>query len=218
MKAGVPEIFFNSEVALGSYILICKDPNDGIGYIVHGIKENANNPQKKFDEIIKRNPVIKNILKDADIIKEIYGTLYVNNSLSNDLIFNNTINVGDSALLMDPLLHYGVRAAIISGYEAGKNVGDYIINGNEMALKNYEAKINDIFFLELKDRLRYRKIFDRLTDTDIERIFTILKEVEKTNIDIDMFFENPYRNLLLLSRMIIKNPSLLSLLPKFIYI
>ncbi len=121
MEEGVPEIFFDNKSAIGSYALLCKDPHDGMGYLIQGFEGNNKiNPAQSFESLLKNNEVLQRRIKNAEIIQKIHGTLYITNQLPQMLRSHNVLLVGDSARLMDPFLHYGVKPAIISGYLSGK--------------------------------------------------------------------------------------------------
>jgi digeranylgeranylglycerophospholipid reductase len=218
MEEGVPEIFFDNEHAPGSYVLACKDPNDGVGYLVQGIGKNRNvNPAKYFQNLIEKNKRLKDIINGAEIIKTVQGTLYVETSVPTKFRIGKVMFVGDSAHLMDPFLHYGVRPAIISGYISGNIAADYLSTNDEKHLQNYETQIRNAFNSELKRRLKYRKIFDKLNNNDMENIFDLLIGLNEKDVDFDSFFEHPYNHLPRIVRETIKHLSCMSLIPKIVF-
>ncbi|MHA2053117.1 MAG: NAD(P)/FAD-dependent oxidoreductase [Candidatus Hodarchaeales archaeon] len=217
MEAGVPEIFFDSELSPRSYVLACKDPNDGMGYLIQGIgKRNDLDSVKSFHKLIEKNNHLNEILDGAEIIKTIRGMLYINKSVPEKYIFKNVMFAGDSTHLMDPFLHYGVRPAIISGYLSGKKAAEYLSTGDLDSLKNYEKKMRDLFETEFKKRLTYRKIFDQLNNNDLEKIFDLLIDLKEKDIDFDSLFEKPYNYLRPIGEVFAKNFSSIPLMMKIL--
>lgn len=215
MEEGVPNIFFNSKYAPGSYILICKNPNDGEGYMIQGIeKVKGVNPSHYFQKLLGSNRILQNILKNAEITQNIHGTLYVISSLPSRLKINNILLVGDSARLMDPFLHYGLGSAIISGYLSGKIAADYLPANDISYLNKYEMLIKETLYAELNRRIKYRKIFSKLNDSDIEKVFKLLISLKEKNVNFDLLFENPYEYLPQILKALIKNLSCTPLIPK----
>jgi flavin-dependent dehydrogenase len=215
MEEGVPEIFFDSKLAPRSYVLACKDPNDGMGYIIQGIGKNGNvNPKKYFQRLTEKNGKLKDILDGAIIKETIQGLLYIKKTVPEKYGFNNVMFVGDSAHIMDPFLHYGVGPAIISGYLSGKTAADYLVTGDKDSLKNYENEMIETISSEFKKRLRYRKIFDKLNNNDMEKIFGLIIDMKEKKVDFDSFFENPYRYSSEMLRVIFNNLTVMPLLLK----
>jgi flavin-dependent dehydrogenase len=215
MEEGVPEIFFDNELAPRSYVLACKDPNEGMGYIIQGIGKKGNViPKKYFQKLIEKNKKLNEIVDGASIKETIQGILYIKKTVPEKYRFKNVMFVGDSAQLMDPFLHYGVGPAIISGYLSGKCSADYLSTGDKNSLKNYETGMIDNFNDEFTRRLKYRKMFDNLNNNDLEKIFGLLIDMKEKNVDFDSFFENPYRYSSEILKVIINNFTIAPLLLK----
>ncbi|MFQ5975107.1 MAG: NAD(P)/FAD-dependent oxidoreductase [Candidatus Hydrothermarchaeales archaeon] len=216
MEEGVPEIFFSTKHASGSYVLLCKDPLDGVGYLIQGFREDKTVDIKQhFQNLVEKNDVIKAVLKNAEIIQNIHGTLYITDSLPVRFRSNNVLFVGDSARLMDPFLHYGVKPAIISGYLAGK-VASNIYKGCD--LDEYDKMIKEVIFPELKTQHKNRKVFNKLSDNDLNTLFEFLIELREKNTDFDALFENPYGQIPRILTILAKNPSRIPLSLKLILV
>ena len=217
MEKGIPHIFFDAKRAYGSYVFALKDPNDEIGYIINGFLDNNRivDPVKKFQEIKENNKIIKKTLKNAEIQGSIYGTLFVAKPLPK-IGFKNNLLTGDSAHLMDPLLHYGLKQAIISGYYAGRIISYYLKDTSYNYIKEY----NKFYYYNLKPKLDegyfYRKIFNKIDNKDIDILFKILNDFKKYNINFDDLFDCPQKCLSTILKIIITNPICFRLLPKIL--
>jgi len=94
------------------------------------------------------------------------------------LVKDNVLLVGDAGRLVDSLSGAGISNALLSGKIAGEVVGEFIREGKSSfsTLRRYEEK-----FLKEKGReLRFysfcRAIFLKMTDEDVDRVVSFLKE------------------------------------------
>ena len=214
MDEGVPYIFFDNQKAYGSYVFILKDPNDGVGYIINGYlqKKDKTDPETKITEITKNNNIIKNILKNVERQGNIRGTLFAAKPLPK-IGYNKVLLTGDSAGLMDSLLHYGLKQAIISGYYSSKIMSNFLQEDNR-----YIKEYNNFYFHNFKQKLDvayfYRKIFNKINNQDIDILFKMLNDFKKYDVNFDDLFDYPKKHLKTIFKIIIQNPSCLRLIPK----
>ena len=189
LEVGVPYIFFDQNLATGSYVLLNVDPKDKVGYFIMGTTNKKNANKKNLEKFIESKEILREAVRNASIKGHIFGHLYSIHRIPTVFQSDNLILVGDSARFMDPFLHYGIQPSIISGYLAGKSIGRYF-NG-EVDLTEYTALINKNLIKYLKKRILYRKIFDRLKNRDIDQIFELIRQFEYSGGNIDDLFENP---------------------------
>ncbi len=120
----------------------------------------------------------------------------------------NLLVTGDAAGLLDPFLGYGVNHAIFSGYWAA-----------EMCRKFSPLEVadqyNNLVARELMPGIRQgetaRRIFDRLSNHDLDRLFSFVHHVSK-HTDLDSFFDNPLISPVALGRAMLNRPDSLLLL------
>jgi len=191
LEKNVPYIFFNQKFAAGSYVLANIDPKTDIGYLLFGTKNKTK--ISKLKKIMNENKILEHITKDMEIYGNITGSLYTIHEVPTIFQTDNLILVGDSARLMDPFLHYGIQPSVISGYFAGKIIANYLNNNENINV--YSKIIRDYCKKYLKRRIFYRKIFDKLGNEDIDKVFLLMNKLKENNINIDQFFEKPLLHL-----------------------
>jgi flavin-dependent dehydrogenase len=205
IEAGIPEIFFDQENMPGSYCLLAKNPKDKLCYAVVGFEcsDKLFNAKKIFENVLAKKPLIKSRLEGSTFIENIFGELYV--AKPTQLVRDNIIITGDSARLMEPFLHYGLREAIVSGYVAGI-VSQKFLNQKKDAnyLKKYSEEVERILFPKLKRNEIYERCFNNLCNSDIEKVFDFLIKNEG---NLDDMSETPYLYLHRLIPFLFKNPN-----------
>ncbi|NYB51176.1 MAG: NAD(P)/FAD-dependent oxidoreductase [Methanobacteriaceae archaeon] len=117
----------------------------------------------------------KTQLKGATILKKYYGVIPKHNPRK-QLVKDRVILMGDAASQIKPTtgggLIMGFKCAEIASKVASKALEDEDIK----LLKDYPRKCNDQFKKELKVQLMVHKVFRSLTDSDLEFMFSKLKE------------------------------------------
>jgi len=97
-------------------------------------------------------------------------------------VYKNMLVIGDAAGLIDPFFGYGMTSAIVSGYYAGEYIKKAVEEKNPAALADYDSEIKKRFDKRLS-RL-YQKVFETLTNEDLELIAEILNDLDK-KVDMD---------------------------------
>jgi flavin-dependent dehydrogenase len=206
MEAGIPEIFFSPRYATRSYALLCKDPVDGMGYLILGGEgEPRVSPERLLRGFVEGNERVREVLEGVEERGPIRGTLYVVDTLLSHLSYETILFTGDSALLMDPFLHYGVRPALLSGSLAGEAAAAFL-SGRKEALDGYEETLRRRIYPELKRQRRLRRVFETLNERDLERIFAFLIQMKEEGVAFDSLLASPRSHLFPLLRMLGRTP------------
>jgi len=135
-----------------------------------GIAGKGINPLKNID----------NFLKDhhATVIKKIISPIFVGGPLKS-FIYGNVVVVGDAAGQTKPTTGGGIFTGGIGSLLAGRAISNQLRQNNPLALKEYEIKWKRIFGKEFLLMSQARKIFERLNNIEIERIF---RAISSSNI------------------------------------
>jgi len=195
-----PHIFLNKKIAPGGYIFSAKTSKEDCVLGVGFDRALTNNSHEEVFKKAKSNTMISDILKNADI-KNIFKGFGKYGILKRHSI-GNILLVGDAGRFVDPLFCYGVRQAILSGYNASmccKNCLDS--NRNLEISKEFESSMKDLQD-EIKIGLFLRKVYNRLDNRDIDVIVKIVSDAQKDGLNIDYIFKN---NNKLIIKHILKN-------------
>jgi len=176
-------IFIDRKNAPGGYFFMAKDGHGkGVACMVVDQQIAKRTPKWYYHQIIKENTKIREITKKAKILNEITGKGQA--SRLQRLIYGNTVLVGEAGRLLDPLLGYGMKNAIISGYYSAKMVENYL-SGKSINLVNYNKRINQIL-IDGEENTKARKIFRKLSNKNLERVIRTLKETDYSNLKGDL--------------------------------
>ena len=178
-------VFFDSKIVPGGYFYMVKTKSIESACIVFPKPTPRMKMSAAYNEFIKKNKNLKKIIKNGKTISDFVGA-----SKAADITkrsFGNKILVGDAARLLDPLFGYGVRQAILSGYNAISSIIKYSKN-KEVSLQ-YDKSLESLL-MEFKYARNGRKILEVMTNKDIDNVFEFLEEISKSK-SIDSLIENP---------------------------
>jgi digeranylgeranylglycerophospholipid reductase len=166
------KFYFGQEIAPGGYAWIFPKGDDraNVGLGIRSSQGTAYNYLQKFAEKLGGKKVEFNVgaVPVGGPIPKTYG--------------NGLIVVGDAAGQVDPVtgggIHVSAECAKIAGIVAAEAIQkeDY----SEKSLKNYEKVWKKQVGKNLEKSLRFRKIFDKLDDEDINNL---LKSAQNNNFD-----------------------------------
>jgi flavin-dependent dehydrogenase len=110
--------------------------------------------------------------------------------------------VGDAGRFLDPLLCYGVRQAILSGYNAAK----VCVSSHESTLDvepsiAYESSMKELQN-QIKQGLFFRQIYRRIDNNDLDAIVRIVADAQDDGLNVDNLFKE---NNAILMKYILKN-------------
>ncbi len=128
---------------------------------------------RKLMNFINNNKVAKELLSNATPVEFSSGALPIGYM---DSVKNNLILVGDAACHVKPITGGGIYFSALAGKIAGKIITEYL-NDNKN-LVEYDKLWKDKFGKEIKEGLKFRKIFLGLSNKDFETIFRVIKDSE----------------------------------------
>lgn len=170
----VMQLHFGENISPGGFLWIFPK-GDGVANIGLGVrnsKETAYHYLTKFIEKLDATPVELNI-----------GGVPISGPI--DKTYSSGLMVvGDAGGQTDPITGAGIENAAICGKIAGEVAIDSIENGDTS--NNYLKKYEDLWRLSvgknIENSLKYRKIFDKLTDDDFNTLAEFLANNDLKNI------------------------------------
>ena len=187
LPAGVTHVFFDRMIAPGGYIFATRSEHNqcvlGVG-IDPSITDLT--PRQHYEKAIA-DKRISNILQDAKILNQLQG--YGRYGLLKHHAIGNVMMVGDAGRFLDPLLCYGVRQAILSGYNAAK----VCVSSHESTLDvepsiAYESSMKELQN-QIKQGLFFRKVLRRLDNNDLDAIVRIVTDAQDDGLNVDYLFK-----------------------------
>lgn len=151
--------FSNNHYAPEGYIYILPFLDEFSLVITTTKIKNKNQLKKRFDKLKKDNNIIKEILKDAEFINEIFGIASF--GIPRTAIKDGKLYIGEAAGFLDATTGFGIHYAIFSGYLAAKA----IINN-----ENYDKLWKKHFEQELKAKYSKRINLGKIKIKEQEKI------------------------------------------------
>ena len=134
-----------------------------------------------YQKFTQQNNKLGEILDGSKIINKFQGMSKA--GIMQRRVRGNVLLAGDAARTLDPLLGYGMKNAIKSGYAAAETAITYL-NKEVNTLSIYEKKIEKTTTQTKKDT-NLRKIFNKLNNQDLNTIVKILADLQKDGINLD---------------------------------
>lgn len=178
IKKGRIEVNFDAQKYPGFFSWIIPSA-EGIGKVgVAGRKINAMNSIEKFLEKKGKHSVIR----------KIFAPIWVNGPISN-FVCANTVIVGDAAGQSKPTTAGGIYSCGMGGILAGRAISRFLQSSKDIDLESYQKSWNLKFKKEFERQLFLRKMFERLDNHSIDKLFgavtpQMLQEISK-NDDFD---------------------------------
>ena len=171
------QLYFGNNVAPGGYVWVF--PNDcGVTNIGVGVRNTKETAYHYLNNFIK-NPKYSN----GKIIEINVGGVPLSGNIDQTYT-DGLMVVGDAAGHVNPITGGGIDLATICAKIAGQVAAEAINNDDTSSkfLKKYEdlwkEEIGDL----IKTNLKYRKIFDKLTDDELNSLAKFLKGKELDSI------------------------------------
>jgi digeranylgeranylglycerophospholipid reductase len=115
--------------------------------------------------------------KPYSIIRKIYAPLWISGYIKPFNLERNVV-IGDAAGQTKPTTAGGIYSGGMGGIFAGRSISDSLNNNNECSfLKNYQNNWIDIFGKEFDRLLLFRKIFERLDNKSLDKIFSSISTI-----------------------------------------
>jgi geranylgeranyl reductase family protein len=172
----------------------------------------ANMDYTGLNQVLKDFINSEDIFKDASIIKKYQGFIPVYNSKKN-IVKDRTILLGDAASQVKPTTGGGLIIGFECAKMAAKTVSKALRMGDYTILKEYEKEYKKRFKGELKIQLEVQRIFESLTDEDLDQMFIKLKEGNAEEL-ISEYGDMDTQSTLI--KEMIKNGLLFSIVPKLL--
>lgn len=170
------ELFYGNTVAPLGYAWIIPKGKDvaNVGVGVGGTAEyHAVDYLNKF---LMHN----NRFSQAKIVEVKGGAVPVGGPLDR-LVCNGLIVVGTAAHLVEPFAGGGIASALRSGVIAGRVAGKAIKDGSydSEELLVYQREVMEKFGNRWKNLARFRKVFDKMSDDELEDFLKLLPELRE---------------------------------------
>jgi geranylgeranyl reductase family protein len=135
----------------------------------------ANMDYMGLNQVLKNFMHSEELIKDATIIKKYHGFIPIYNSKKN-LVKGRTILLGDAASQVKPTTGGGLIIGFECAKIAARTVSKALQTDDYTLLKEYEKDYKKQFKGELKVQMEIQRIFESLTDQDLDQMFLKLKE------------------------------------------
>ncbi|MCS7115958.1 MAG: NAD(P)/FAD-dependent oxidoreductase [Nitrososphaerales archaeon] len=158
------EIFFDQRLSPGffTWIVPYDDHLAKVGTAGIGI-----DPFKSIESFLKN--------RKCAILGKVGSTLIVSGP-SNHFVFNRVVRVGDAAGQTKPTTAGGIYTGGMGGILAGRALIEALDKDDTTRLKMYEQEWFKMFGREFKVMLLMRRIFESLSNDQIDQIFKILDQ------------------------------------------
>ncbi len=137
--------------------------NVGFGMLTKDISERKINLKEALTTLIQNSPLLAPRFKNAEAITKPEGFGLPLGGRKLQLSGDRFILCGDAASLIDPLNGEGIGNAMLSGYLAAQSIVKAFENQDFSAsqLNSYDRAINEKLIPELRQKLRFQKLFNR---------------------------------------------------------
>jgi len=206
------EIYFGNSLAPRGYVWIFpkSDRKANVGIGIGGLVENGRklggvmgaDPKSLLDEFVKGNEK----LKEASTLLEFGGVISVGLPI-NEFVKDNCMVIGTAAKQVDPIHGGGIGLAM----EAGLLAADSAVKAHakkdfsKLALSEYERRWRAETGPTIENRMKLRKIIEKVSDDDLNHIFNTL-----TDKDLDQVMRSNFAPSAL--KVVAKRPQLLAVL------
>jgi len=157
------EMYFNNLAYPGFFLWVIPLGNDTAKV---GVAGKSINCYRILDKFVKE--------RKLNVINKIGAPIYIGGPLDK-FVNGRIIKVGDAAGLTKPSTAGGIYSGGFSGIIAGQAVSKFIKEDDSSTLGMYEEKWNDQFKNEFETISQARKIFERLDNRSIDKLFKAIQ-------------------------------------------
>lgn len=172
----------------------------------------ANKDYKELNNYLRTFMQSQGSLENAEIIKKYHGNIPIYESKKN-LVKDRTLLLGDAASQVKPTTGGGLIIGFECAKIAAETVKKALDNGDHTLLREYESNYKKRFKGELKVQLEVQRIFESLTNDDLDQMFLKLKEGNAEEM-ISKYGDMDTQSTLI--KEMIKNRLLFSIVPKLL--
>jgi len=114
------------------------------------------------------------------VIKKVSAPIYVGGPIDN-FVKGRMITVGDSAGQTKPSTGGGIYSCGVAGILAGQAAARHLIDEDTDALQEYARSWLNLFKEDFKTILQARRVFEKLDNRSIEKVFNLIREKNLVN-------------------------------------
>jgi geranylgeranyl reductase family protein len=106
-------------------------------------------------------------------LRRVAASIYVGGPVDR-FVIGNTVKVGESAGQVKPTTAGGIMTSVAGAVIAASWLSDSILLGDPAKLASYQPDWESRFLKEMKNMLRLRSVFEKLSNADIESVVSVL--------------------------------------------
>jgi geranylgeranyl reductase family protein len=165
------EVYLGNRIASGFYAWLIPK-KDGTAKI--GLATNQGNPKRHLEQFMNKHTVSKTKFRRSKILRLTYHAIPLGGPISKTYA-HGFLAVGDVASQVKPTTGGGVITGLVCARIAGEVAGQATKEGSCSAdfLKQYEIKWKHELGFDMKTMLFARKLLNRLSDREIDKLFSI---------------------------------------------
>lgn len=137
-----------------------------------GVAGRSINCFTKLDEFLKQ--------RGGHPIKKVSAPIYVGGPI-HSFVKGRVMIVGDSAGQTKPSTGGGIYSCGLAGVFSGQAAANYLLDGDQDALHKYSRSWLHLFKEDFKTTLQARKIYEKMNNRSIEKVFNIVREKNLLN-------------------------------------
>lgn len=169
IKKGKVEVIFDQEKFPGFFAWVIPS-GEGKGKV--GVAGRGINVSETLNKILEQK-------KNYSIIRKIFAPIWIKGPIDN-FVEGKTVIVGDAAGQAKPTTAGGIFTSGMGGVYAGQAISKFLETNNKLDLDEYQKKWMDRFGKEFEKQLLVRKIFERIDNNTINKLFeSITPEITK---------------------------------------
>jgi digeranylgeranylglycerophospholipid reductase len=169
------EVYLSNRIASGFYAWLIPKKDDTAKI---GLATNQGNPKRYLEQFMNKHKVSKTKFRRSKILRLTYHAIPLGGPISKTYA-HGFLAVGDVASQVKPTTGGGVITGLACARIAGEVAGQAIKEGSCSAdfLKQYEVKWKHELGFDLKAMLFARKLLNRLSDREIDKLFSVLTKL-----------------------------------------
>ena len=110
--------------------------------------------------------------RDYKILRKVAAPIYIGGPIES-LVSGRSVFVGESAGLVKPTTAGGIVTSVVSSVIAAKWISESIRTGDRSLVANYQRDWVSRFGKEMKNMLRLRGVFEKLSNKELDALATI---------------------------------------------
>lgn len=162
IREHVVEVFMDAERFPGffAWVIPFGRHKAKVGAAGHGV-----NPYRALDGFLAD--------KDSTVLRRVAAPIYIGGPVPR-FVEGRTVFVGESAGQVKPTTAGGIMTSIAGSVLAARWASASIEKGKVSLMANYQREWEASFLKEMKTMLRLRGVFEKLSNADLEGVFTAL--------------------------------------------